>query len=685
MRFFHRGLAFPCVLLMALSMPVRADAQINTERMMTVGRNALYYEDYVLSIQYFNRIISAKPYLYEPYFYRGIAKLSLEDYAGAEADCSRSIEINPYFVRSYEARGLARISQGRYSAAIDDYVNALRWETDNRAVRHNLILCYLREDRMTEAQCAVDTLLMIDPEYTPAMAMQSHLLLEKGDTAGAAAELDRALAIDRYDASLYRDRAMVSAMGRSYEEAERLLDQALKYAPEESGYYVDRALVRYYRNNLRGALSDYDIAVDVMPSNIVAHYNRGILRSEIGDDNRAIEDFDMVIDAEPDNMMAIFNRGLLRDRTGDFKGAIADYSTVLDEYPGFIYGYQLRSVARYRIGDRKGGEQDELVVLNDRNARFRNSGQTAGQDDRRGEEPDASAGNTRKSSDRNVWNYRKIVTREDEEGEFVSEYRGKVQNRNFDVRILGPYHLTWFGDAGDSEIGRSVRFSASVESVNTSMRLPRRLQISNRDVQLDEIQIKELFNDVDRQTELLSHNPDEPSYFFARALDFYLLQDFSNAESDFTNAILTGNGMWAAYFGRALVRIRMDEVRRPEPKAQNGIGSVAGVSASGRTDGWMQTALNDLTKVIDLEPDFAPAYYDRGNLFAESGDYRSAYTDYSKAIALDGDFAEAYYNRGLSLIFMNRIEEGLSDLGKAGELGIYTAYNVMKRFSLSDR
>ena len=54
-------------------------AQINTERVMIIARNALYFEDYVLSIQYFNQVINAKPYLYEPYFFRGLAKVNLDD------------------------------------------------------------------------------------------------------------------------------------------------------------------------------------------------------------------------------------------------------------------------------------------------------------------------------------------------------------------------------------------------------------------------------------------------------------------------------------------------------------------------------------------------------------------------------------------------------------------------------
>ena len=80
-------------------------AQFNTDRLVMIGRSALYYEDYVLSIQYFNQAINAKPYLYEPWFYRAVAKYYLDDYAGAERDCSEAIERNPYIVGSYELRG----------------------------------------------------------------------------------------------------------------------------------------------------------------------------------------------------------------------------------------------------------------------------------------------------------------------------------------------------------------------------------------------------------------------------------------------------------------------------------------------------------------------------------------------------------------------------------------------------
>ena len=106
-------------------LPAMLCAQINTERVMTIARNALYFEDYVLSIQYFNQVINAKPYLFEPYFFRGLAKLNLDDYQGAERDCDAAIQRNPFVVAYYQIRGQARIRHDKFAGAKSHYRSAL--------------------------------------------------------------------------------------------------------------------------------------------------------------------------------------------------------------------------------------------------------------------------------------------------------------------------------------------------------------------------------------------------------------------------------------------------------------------------------------------------------------------------------------------------------------------------------
>jgi tetratricopeptide (TPR) repeat protein len=93
-------------------------------------------------------------------------------------------------------------------------------------------------------------------------------------------------------------------------------------------------------------------------------------------------------------------------------------------------------------------------------------------------------------------------------------------------------------------------------------------------------------------------------------------------------------------------------------------------------------AIEDINKAIKLYPEFAEAYFNRGNLMAISGELPAAYDDYTKAIELDPNLGEAFYNRGLVQIFMKDTRKGCMDLSKAGELGIEAAYDILREFQI---
>ena len=125
-----------CVLLSFVAFSsltaVDVDAQINIDQVMKIGRNALCDEDYILSIQYFNQVIRLKPYLAEPYFYRAIAKIQLEDYQGALRDCNAAIERNPFSPGCYYARGYIYRQLNQWEEAEKDYTEALHFSPENR-------------------------------------------------------------------------------------------------------------------------------------------------------------------------------------------------------------------------------------------------------------------------------------------------------------------------------------------------------------------------------------------------------------------------------------------------------------------------------------------------------------------------------------------------------------------------
>ena len=60
MLFWKRGMRLLVFLPFYLFTFIPLHAQFNTDRLVMIGRSALYYEDYVLSIQYFNHKIFVK-------------------------------------------------------------------------------------------------------------------------------------------------------------------------------------------------------------------------------------------------------------------------------------------------------------------------------------------------------------------------------------------------------------------------------------------------------------------------------------------------------------------------------------------------------------------------------------------------------------------------------------------------
>ena len=181
------------ILYLLIVWPILANAQFNTDRLVMIGRSALYYEDYVLSIQYFNQAISQKPWLYEPWFFRGVAKYYLDDYRGAENDCTEAIERNPYVVSAYELRGLCRISQKKFSEAVLDYDKALRYDPENQGLWHNRILCLIQDKNYDRALAEIDTMTTHWSKYARAYAMQAEVYLLQEDTVKAVQSLDKSL------------------------------------------------------------------------------------------------------------------------------------------------------------------------------------------------------------------------------------------------------------------------------------------------------------------------------------------------------------------------------------------------------------------------------------------------------------------------------------------------------------
>lgn len=645
--------------LAAFWITLSASAQYNTDRLLTIGRSALYYEDYVLSIQYFNQAISAKPYLYEPWFFRAVAKYYLDDYLGTEGDCNEALSRNPYVANIYELRGLSRIQLKKYSLAAEDYTMALKYDPENRSLWHNRILCRMQDKNYDAATQDLDSLLNRWKNYSPGYQMRAEILMHQKDTANAIVALDKALEIDPYDGRAWSVRGMLSIEREEWKESETYLDKAIHYMPKDASLYINRALVRLKQNNLRGAMADYDMALDMDPNNFLGHYNRGLLRAQVGDDNRAIEDFDFVLGLEPENIMALFNRALLLDKTGDLKGAIRDYTKVIDEFPNFWTGLQYRADCYRRLGMTKAAEKDEFKVYQ---AQLYKS--------LYGKQPRLNKEQMRKKSDIDLNKYNQIVVADenDKSPDYSSKYRGRVQNQKAEMELLPMFELTYIKE--ESEVHPNINYDKTVDAYNH--RCPTtKLFISTSAPAHDSSNANRFFTMADSLSERLdayrSIDAHMSDMLLQRAVAAMAVQNMEAADDDLSRCIAIDSCNVMALWQRAACR-----------QKTNLFNSSLG------TDIKLQSAnvISDISIALRHAPDNHFLIYNLGNVYALLRNYRLAIDNYTRAIALEPTLAEAYFNRGLCHYHQGQTKEAVADLSKAGELGLYTAYSILKGIGL---
>lgn len=632
-------------LLYAWGVSVSLYAQLNTENVIVMGRNALGAEDYVTAIRYFNEVIEAKPFLEKPYYYRAYAKFLLDDYIGSEADCSSSIRINPYQVEVYRLRGLCRSHIENVAGAIEDYTYVLQRFPNDQATRFNRGLCYFYLHENAKAEAEMTDILKRWPGMARAYKVLIQLAFNSGDTVKAMGIVDTLLWYRPADSDGWKLRGQYALERQEYALSDTCLTKAIVTQPNNYELYLLRALARNGYNRLGASISDYDKVISLIPEHFVAHYNRGLLRALIGDNNRAIEDFSFVLNEEPNNILARYNRALLRQQTGDFNGAVNDFTYLLKQYPNFLYGYLVRAQCRRRLGDIKGALNDESMVARANldvtfGQRRRPIKKVRSMDDHRFDHYDQLIGEDTDSMTRSLGHL------------FAKDNFGLVQKRYTEAHLLPAFILTfllpgterrYYSDAYLPEVqylekklaNEKIRFTAEMNQLNV---IPNDM--------MEKIDTVMLPDSLERQLVLSIILSD--AYNYEKALS---VLNKSNGEAKLNET------KFLIHLQTAAVILRQNQLQ---------------------TDNNVERKINDLLRVeIELNkaellsPNNVYVLYNRACWAAMNGDNVMAICLLKKSLDIDPRFPEAYYNRGILYWQMGDIIHAKSDFSRAGELGLF--------------
>lgn len=631
-------------------------AQVNAEQVINIGRNVLSMDDYMLSIQYFNQAIKAKPYLSEPYFLRGLAKLYLEDYRGAEEDCTLAIERNKYKTESYKLRGFARQNMGLDSLAVTDYDEGLKYNPYDKYFLYYKAVAQTDMRRFEDSDTTFSKLLHLFPGFDDGYTARGRMHVLRGDTVAALADFDKAVSINGNSVAPRLMRADIHSRQNKWVEAVADMDEVLRLNPMTADYYVNRAFLRYNQDDYFGAMADYNYALQLEPYNAAAMFNRALLRYEVKDLDRAAADLEGVLRLEPANFHAKFNLGLIDLERGKNKEALDIFKGIATKYPRFYQVYYAMADAYRNLGDMKS------AVRNAHYAEELVKRYVKDPDKNRLDRPAIAAGKSNSDgleradeSDEEVmerFNQLVTVSRTDQtELSYNEKIKGRVQDRNLQVEPEPAYALSFTPTPGSLQ--STSNFFKELDNFNNNRYITDRIYLTaGATTPSDESSIAAIFSIADKYRKLTADGQGRPADWLGLGVAETMLKNYPGATEALDKAIAADGRFAVAYMARAFVNSRQN---------------------------LHQAALADYDTALKLNPGLIYAWFNMGLIYCDLGDYTSAMECYSKALSLDPDFGPAYYNRGICYLQTGNKRLAFMDLAKGGELGVIPSYNLLKR------
>lgn len=252
-------------------------------------------DDYKSAVKHFNRCLSLTPSLTSAYYWRGLSKRFLEDFAGAIDDFTKCIEANDsQKADSFHARGTIkqRILSDK-AGARRDYCEAIALNPNNAAY--------------------YDSRASVSDDYD------------------GLRDLDRAVELDPKNGQIYFARAVKKYGMQDIPGAIRDVDQFINLEPVDGRFgmsdaYSLRGTLHLAAYEVQEAVSDYSKAIQLDPSCSRAFVDRGMAKVQLGDHRGAIEDLTQAISLDPSNAEAFYWRGLARDALGAANDAQTDFA-----------------------------------------------------------------------------------------------------------------------------------------------------------------------------------------------------------------------------------------------------------------------------------------------------------------------------------------------------------------------
>ena len=231
------------------------------------GQNAQERGDSSAAIRHYTEAITSDPALFQAYYQRAVALMTLSRQSEAESDLKKVIELEPGFARAHRAFGQILLDRGQTPDAVREFKRAVE----------------------------------LDPKLTRVRIFYASALLKNGDAASAAEQLRAALELGEADALTHA--LLGVALERTGKRDEALAEyaRALALDPNDSMAREGRGRLYEIQGDLAKATEDYSVAYRAQPSRELA-LKIAQLHTRAGQHQAAIQIYRRLLTQKPEDL-----------------------------------------------------------------------------------------------------------------------------------------------------------------------------------------------------------------------------------------------------------------------------------------------------------------------------------------------------------------------------------------------
>ena len=477
-------------------------------------------------------------------------------------------------------------------------------------------------------------------------------------------------------------------------------------------FFFNRSLSHADLGDYESAIKDLNKAIVIKPRSLYAHYNRGLYKQRLGDYESAIDDYTKSIDIFPTSD-SLYWRARLKEELGDYEEALVDYNEAIKINPsdsdnfnsrGVLYRRKLKNYPLAFEDFKKAHELDpeRTTILNNL---------CDLENDR--ENYKSAILFCNKSIGINGGDYSNLFLRSQvyfglkkyklalKDINSAIELNNKNENdfafRAFLKGILNDtngaiedFNIYLSKNPDDTFILRQRAYAYYTQE-NYDLAKIEYIKLIEKDGNNpdDFYYLSEINYDLeDYEKSLLYINKaielesNDNSYFSTRAKINYELKDNEKVIMDLNKAIEIDSSNAYSYYLRGFMYSRFKKNEKALKDLNKSIdldptySKAYSERASIKEKEYPIEAMDDYTKVIELDSRNALAFNNRGVIKYDLGNYQEALEDYQKALNINPNEKLYLSNIGEVQIKLGDIDSACTNLKKASELGDVFAKNL---------